>query len=405
VASQFHNAGQRRRATFRRIHDALARVTSGQPLIPVIDGLRFLAISSVFMCHLLGYATAKSSTHFSGAQAGAWLEAALNRGWFGVDLFFVISGFVISLPFAAHCLEGRPVVGLRNYYLRRLTRLEPPFIICVTACFLLLVATKGVSFTDTLPHYFATAVYSHNIVYHEFSTINPVTWSLEVEIQFYLIAPLIAYAFAIRRRGLRRALLIASIAAASALQPLFRMAETISVFGFMQFFLTGFLLTDVYVSDWKRAPAASYAMDAAGLGAWAVLYWVTGNRENVDFHPMWICCACLALFIGCCAAFRGRLISRTLSYPGIVVIGGMCYTIYLYHYQIFSLVGRAVARVQVTQNPWINFWIAAALMVPAMLAASSVLFVLFEKPFMRRNWPNKLALRLRYWAHPNAITP
>ena len=248
--------------------------------------------------------------------------------------FFVISGFVISLPFAGHLLEGRPPVALGNYYLRRLTRLEPPFIICVTIFFVLFVLAKGQTFSEALPHYLATATYTHNIAYGRVSTLSPVTWSLEVEIQFYIMAPLIALVF---------------------------------------------------------SPATSLAMDLAGLIAAMVLYVATGNHGNVDHSPLWIVCSCLGLFVRCCAAFRGTLTSRILGNPWIVVIGGMCYTIYLYHYQIFSLTGHAAMRVQIAHHPLLSFGTAFIFMVPVMLVVSSVLFVLFEKPFMRKDWPRRLA--------------
>ena len=203
--------------------------------------------------------------------------------------------------------------------------MEPPFIICVTICFALFVAAKGLNFRELLPHYLATATYSHNIVYRSFSPINPVTWSLEVEIQFYLIAPLIARIFSVNRRA-RRALLITLIAGASLLQPALRAIDTINVLQFMQFFLTGFLLADIYVSDWKRAPTTGYLMDASGLAALAAVYWATGNHDYGSDRPAWIAVSCLGLFVGCCAAFRGRITSRILSNPWIVVTGGMCYT-------------------------------------------------------------------------------
>jgi peptidoglycan/LPS O-acetylase OafA/YrhL len=216
--------------------------------------------------------------------AAGWLAATLYRGWFRVDLFFVISSFVISLPFASHHLESAPPVRLRNYYLRRLTRLDPPLIICVTICFAPFVAARGLNFKELLPHYLATATYTHNIVYRSFSPINPVTWSLEVEIQFYLIAPLIAHIFSVNRWA-RRALLITLMACASVLQAALRVIDTINVLQFMQFFLTGFLLADIYVADWKRAPATGYLMDGARLAALAAVYWATGNHDYVSYRP------------------------------------------------------------------------------------------------------------------------
>ena len=47
----------------------------------------------------------------------------------GVELFFAISGFILGIPFASHYLRGVPRVNLRRYFIRRLTRLEPPYII------------------------------------------------------------------------------------------------------------------------------------------------------------------------------------------------------------------------------------------------------------------------------------
>ena len=212
--------------------------------------------------------------------------------------------------------------------------MEPPFIICVTIFFVLFVLAKGQTFSEALPHYLATATYTHNIAYGRVSTLSPVTWSLEVEIQFYIMAPLIALVF---------------------------------------------------------SPATSLAMDLAGLIAAMVLYVATGDHGNVDHSPLWIVCSCLGLFVLCCAAFRGTLISRILGNPWIVVIGGMCYTIYLYHYQIFSLTGHAAMRVQIAHHPLLSFGTAFIFMVPVMLVVSSVLFVLFEKPFMRKDWPRRLA--------------
>jgi peptidoglycan/LPS O-acetylase OafA/YrhL len=63
---------------FGKLYDALARVTSGQQLIPVIDGLRFIAIFSVLMNHLIGYVSAKSTLHFSDTWGDRfWIAAAL----------------------------------------------------------------------------------------------------------------------------------------------------------------------------------------------------------------------------------------------------------------------------------------------------------------------------------------
>jgi len=89
----------------QRVVRALSRVTSTGMFIPVIDGLRFIAISSVFLYHLCGYVEVKVFGVAAGdLRINDWLGLLLDRGWFGVNLFFVLSGFIIAIPFASHRL-------------------------------------------------------------------------------------------------------------------------------------------------------------------------------------------------------------------------------------------------------------------------------------------------------------
>src|SRR5689334_17092779 len=91
------------------------RITSSGRFIPQIDGLRFLAISSVFLYHVHGYLTVGA-----GYAEDGWWTRQLTTGHFGVQLFFGISGFILALPFASHHLRGAKRVSLRGYFLRRL---------------------------------------------------------------------------------------------------------------------------------------------------------------------------------------------------------------------------------------------------------------------------------------------
>jgi peptidoglycan/LPS O-acetylase OafA/YrhL len=352
----------------QRIYHALSRVTSSGQFIPQIDGLRFIAIASVVLYHLMGFLIEKA--HTESFRTATMIGRALDRGWFGVDIFFVISGFVIALPFAQHHLRGGPAVNLSRYYLRRVTRLEPPYVICITVCFVLLILVKGDVFADLLPHYLATLTYTHNLIYRDFSTINSVAWSLEVEIQFYLLAPLVACVFALPKIE-RRTVLVGSVVLLAVLQPFLRGVITVATFA--HFFLAGFLFVDLYLSQERTH---SLAFDATGVLAAASLFWLTGEHDQVYYSPLWILATCAALLIFCLSAFRGRLLSRALSIQWVTIIGGMCYTIYLYHVLVFSFVGRFVHGRPLASG---------AAMLATLLIACAILFVLFEKPFMRRN--------------------
>src|SRR5579872_4562236 len=90
---------------------ALSRETSSGRFIPEMDGLRFAAIGMVVLFHLNGYLTAKSRLFYPTPPTD-WLAQAAYVGFHGVELFFVISGFILGLPFAAHHLKGKQVVSL-----------------------------------------------------------------------------------------------------------------------------------------------------------------------------------------------------------------------------------------------------------------------------------------------------
>src|SRR5215831_727254 len=106
----------------------LSRVTSTGELIPEVDGLRFIAISVVLFHHLLAMFLSGSGrspavrTHAEWAAAAgqSWLVTLAYCGHFGVNLFFVISGFILALPFAKRAFNEQAAPGLKSYYLFRL---------------------------------------------------------------------------------------------------------------------------------------------------------------------------------------------------------------------------------------------------------------------------------------------
>src|SRR5690606_14354295 len=83
---------------------------------------------------------------------------------------------------------------LKSFYIRRLTRLEPPFLISTLLLFAFVGLFVAESLSSLLPNLWATLTYSHYLIFGERSPINPVSWSLETEIQFYLISPFICAA-------------------------------------------------------------------------------------------------------------------------------------------------------------------------------------------------------------------
>ena len=369
------------------LHARLARETSSGRFIPEMDGLRFVAIGMVILFHLNGYLTVKSVFAGTPQLASDWLAKVALVGFRGVELFFVISGFILGLPFAAHYLEGAPPVNLRKYYLRRLTRLEPPYFAALLLLSALAVTMQGMRLSDALPHLWASLFYLHNLIYGSPSTMMGVAWSLEIEVQFYLLVPLLTLMFGIRNCRARRvslAVLILMILAAQAMFLTRNPRVSLSIVGNLQYFLVGFLLADIFILDWRQAPQRSWWWDAAALAGWPLLFLMLRSATLTHWlFPFWI----LMLY---CAAFRGVVLQRFFSHPWITAVGGMCYSIYLLHYEVISAAARWTKGLGQIAPYWLYLLLQLLVVGAAILIFCGLYFVFIEKPCMRRDWPQRL---------------
>ena len=363
---------------------SLRRITRDGHWIPELDGLRFLSIGFVFLFHL--YVAFCAVTHVTGSTS--WLFQPIRNGARGVPVFFAISGLVLALPFARHHLNSGESVSLRKYYLRRLTRLEPPYILCVLGC-MLLYAIYHHSFAGLLPHLAASLFYAHNFVYGAPNPANGVLWSLEIEVQFYLLAPLLMQVFRLRPAWLRRTLVVAFTLLWILLQPHYLATPRLqmTLLAYLPCFLAGMLAADLLLSRPKSAP--SLLWDALGLLALALLY--CGTWSDASFTPILPACA----FILCVAAMRGNMLRRTLASKWIALIGGMCYSIYLWHLKLIIAVLALTRHCIVPSLGFTaNFALQLLLAGVPTLAVCVLFYIAVERPCMNPRWPVDL---LRKW--------
>ncbi len=384
--------------------ERLSRVTTSGQRIRQLDGLRFIAIATVFLQHVYEVVV----VHYPGnrlPQEDAF--TVLVRDWrIGVELFFVISGFILASPFAAqHLLHAKPV-KLKQYYLRRVTRLEPPYLLNLAICYAALVLYWHESACGLLPHLLASALYLHNVVYRQFSTINPVAWSLEIEVQFYLLAPFLAAVFLIRSRRLRRGVLVGvMIAAAQVFKVAMRVFPGLpmTLLDFLPFFLAGFLLADIYLVDWKQNPQPRWWADVIGIGGWLLLPFYFRQSEilgHVLIRPTFFPFLLLLL---CWASFRSNYLRRFLAASFTMTVGGMCYSIYLIHLPMLRILGNYFRVPLVTYNLSANVLFYSLIWGSIVLAASMVYFMLIERPCMVKDWPQRLWARLRGQGGPSQV--
>jgi peptidoglycan/LPS O-acetylase OafA/YrhL len=368
------------------------RITSSGAFIAEIDGFRFVAILAVFIYHLSEDIADHSSAAQLQVMSGNWvvhLAAVLNVG---VPLFFVVSGCVLGMPFAEmHLKQGRQV-SLRKYFLRRLTRLEPPYVLALLLLLGLKLASGKGSLAQYLPHLLASIFYVHNATYAAFSTIDVVAWSLEVEVQFYILVPLLALVFLIQRPRHRRIAIGLLILAATLLSQIvshnYRLS--ISLLGYAQYFFAGFLLADLHVMSNGRYRSI-WVWDTVSIAGWALLLVLltTAPATAVLWVAPWLI---LVLYQ---AAFRGLMIRQFFVHPLVTTIGGMCYTIYLLHNYLIYGIGLVSERLFKASGYDVRLLTQFALMAPAVVFVSAVYFRFVERPCMRQDWPARFWKRIR----------
>lgn len=347
-----------------RIAATLPAVTSSIGYRADIDGLRAIAVTVVVLFH-------------------AQLEA-FKGGFVGVDVFFVISGYLITSIIVREMEEGR--FSLWHFYERRVRRIFPALFAMLGGAsllaFLLLLPTELTIFGKTLA---ATALFSANFYFWrntgyfaEEAESNALlhTWSLAVEEQFYLFFPLLM--IVLMRRGRRAtaiiigALLVGSLTL-SQWQVGVRPAWSFYLLPMRAWeLMLGALLAMKLLPPPGKAAAA---LAASGLGL--ILWPVLGYSPDIAFPGLSALPPCLgaALLIHAGTCERAPLGTRLLKLPPMVFVGQISYALYLWHWPLLVLprlyLGRALTLPEAL----------AAITVATGLAALSWKFI--ETPIRR----------------------
>jgi peptidoglycan/LPS O-acetylase OafA/YrhL len=377
----------------------LRRIIQSGSFIPEIDGLRFIAITSVVLFHTFAFLKAKDSNTYDFSGRIDWIDRIISHGDFGVPLFFVISGFILGRPFAEYYFNHQKSVSIKSYFIRRLTRLEPPYILVMSGLFVASVfILHKMPLAEGLKSLACSLFYVHNFVYGRefFPLLNTVAWSLEVEVQFYILAPVLAAVFfRLPEPKIRRLIIVASILFFTCIEHFFRL-PFISVMDFMEFFLIGFLLTDLYVN--KSAKIAFLRGFTGSLLSIVLVFSLfVFETSDIDGIPLRISWEVYQLFaIG--LAYYLILINKSLSILRSNVltnIGGMCYSIYLLHFVLISLVGNPLFHIAFSKIEMVNHLLYATILTAVVLFVSTIFFLLVERPCMNKNWHIDLLNRLR----------
>jgi peptidoglycan/LPS O-acetylase OafA/YrhL len=370
---------------------------SAQPYRSDIDGLRAVAVSAVIAYHF-------------------WNDL-LPGGFLGVDMFFVISGHVITTSLSRHA--GSIHELFLDFYCRRIKRLLPALLACVTVTSLigsLFIHPQSAEYSDSMKAGLFAVLGLSNIYFFRESSdyfgnlaslnLFTHTWSLGVEEQFYIAFPLLflVTGYASRQPGRRLLFFAAQGVLTLASFALYVWLNRRLVSG--AYFLMPSRAWELGVGS-MTALAASYPLRSGGpaLGPAAgtvlsLIPWLSAAMiaaalvTPVDLQLY----ATPAVVAGAAALIMtlhpGRRLHRLLTVPSVLLVGVLSYSLYLWHWSVL-----AVARWTVGVHWWTAPFLLAAI---GGLAAASYAFV--ERPLRRAKWSASSLLSAGYGLTAIALT-
>lgn len=354
----------------------LTRVTSTKQYLPYIDGIRALCVFMVLIFHFSDYY--KDRVYPSLIEDTGDLNLMFtSAGYSAVMLFFCISGFILGLPFIKqHAYNGRKVV-IKQFLLRRLTRIEPPYLIAVTLFFILSLyaGTKG-SFSELLPHYLYSMTYTSNFFSGSyFPVLSDVLWSLEIEVQFYLLAPLFALMFKLNKYVRRTFLILILFFYTDFIRSHIDPFGFRSLIKYIEYFLAGFLAADLYL-EYKDKLKPSIIFDIISI------YITLSFLIDIPTFPR----AVNVFLVVFCGAFS-TFWKQFLSWKWMCIVGCMCYSFYIIHQRLLYLVLGDFRNFDlIADNVYIDFTVRLLIYIIPLSIATMIYFIFVERPTMKRDW-------------------
>lgn len=366
---------------------------AGAPRFHGLDTLRSLAILAVIAYHLMAF-------HGSDTLPAVWLPV-VRMGWMGVDLFFVLSGFLIASQLLRPYLSGQKP-SLRAYYRNRLFRILPVYLVVLALYYFVPVWPED--------HAFAPAWQYLTFTLNLFLDLDKTgafthAWSLCVEEHFYLFLPLIVMV-AMRKPSLQRAVILMAgfvvlgmvvrgFVLFHVLRPLAGSSDGAGIAYMERIYYPTYSRLDGLLAGvtlalirrfrqpwWEAMVAHGHRLLALGVGGLGIAVWLFADRfaaftatsmASVVFgYPL--AAASLALIVASALSSNGLLRHRV---PGAEIGATLAYSLYLTHKEIIHLVDRVFPAVaHAGMYPWLAVYAVCCLVV------ASVLYGCVERPFL-----------------------
>jgi peptidoglycan/LPS O-acetylase OafA/YrhL len=335
--------------------------------IPALDGVRGIAVLWVIVFHYAALGDAGRDPWLAAINAVPVLDAVVRNGYLGVDLFFLISGFLLVLPWFVRREGGLARPSARDFYLRRIRRIVPAYYLHLALLFLLFVPLlRG---WDYWRHDLYVIIWNgiaHAGFLHTTSPltsgtlgVNGALWTLAVEAHYYLLLPLLsplfarapattavgAFAVAALWQAGARHDLDALVALQMRLGEHWGWPEAIvrhllltQLPGYLAHFALGTVLGRIWLL-WRDEQLRMLRwLPVAALLALALLLHALGTREAILGEHTWVATTlALGTLLLAAALGRGRLSRAVLDRGPLAFLGRVSYSAYLYHLPLLLL--------------------------------------------------------------------
>jgi len=312
--------------------------------------------------------------HFTVSSANflapGFLKSTGTYGWTGVQMFFVISGFVLPYSLFVGRFKTRE---FGRFALKRIIRLEPPYLVSIALTAAVAFAAAVVpGYRGGPPGYTVPQIASHLgylVELLDYRWINPVYWTLAIEFQFYLLVGLLFPLVSSPKRWVRLATLAALTASAWTITP------QKFVFPFLFFFMIGFVAFQYRTRLIGPIEAAVTALTIATIGSF---------RQD----PAGIIAALIAALI---IATVGEV---RFGHSVLMFLGDISYSLYLIHVPV----GGRVVNLGERLGGGVGTKLAVLTVALAVtLVAAYLMYRLVEKPFQL------YASSIKYGARPAVV--
>ena len=344
--------------------------------IPELDGIRAIAVWMVLSLHVL-YPDEASGRALGGLPRP--IMVILGHGWLGVDLFFVLSGFLIT----GVLLDTKDTPHyFRNFYFRRALRIIPLYFVCIAlmSCFY-----------SGYAHYFVLSLLFMANLAGSLSAATPrgpgVFWSLAVEEHFYFIWP--CFVRVLKRRSL--ALLCCAIVIAEPLLRAIYSAQGVFVYP-LSWFRFDSLASGALLALWFRSPleskrrsmnlaavciSAAVVLTIAGLPYGINSMTVAGKSLRYTQATL-VFCPLMMVAI----AARSTRLTALLRSRFARVTGDLSYCLYLVHLSIFDGYMSVTRRFGAVEFTRLHLILRAVIVLSLSYAVALLSRRFLERPFL-----------------------